>query len=112
MAFQKLIKREQLIFLQETDESTFSIQDSDGKEIVGSDAEYFIYFKNVNFLPNGRLRGRYLGENPDKIIDEHCKPVRYTDDGWKYEHGRKIIKTARMVAVQNKTSVVIVIENS
>jgi hypothetical protein len=105
------LRRDKKIFLHETNKNQFAILDEENNTLVDADSDYFIYFRNVNFMPNGIIRGRYLGENPTSLIDEHCKPVKYTDKGWKFEKGSKIIKTARMVAVRNKDATIIVIEN-
>lgn len=106
-----MLKREDKIAVYQTGMYTFKVETvKDGVEQLKSDDDFFIYFKTVNFKPNGILEGRYLGENPKTIIDRHCKDAFYSDaHNWHFANCKQI-KTARLVAVQNGTGKVIVIE--
>ena len=107
----KRIRREEKIILNEMGESSFQVTNRDGVELIGSDEDYFIYFKNVNFRNNGTIDGRYLGENPQNIIDDKCFEV-FNKDGIWVSSNSKQIKTGRLVAVNNKTGVIMVIQNN
>lgn len=105
------IKREQKIFLHPVNENTFEVNTLDNQLLISADEEYFIYFKNVYLREFGIIEGRYLGENPHNLIDEHCREISYSVDRgqWVAKNG-KPFRTARMVAVNNKTGVTIIIE--
>jgi hypothetical protein len=112
MAIQKRIRRDEKIFLHPVRHNTFEISNRNNQVLVDSSEDYFIYFKNVTFREFGIIEGRYLGENPKALIDDRCKNVSYSVDRskWVSENG-KPFKTARMVAVNNKTGVIVVIES-
>lgn len=102
------IKREEKIFLNPVGDGVFSIEDRDGRTLKDGSDEYFIYFKNVNFREDGRIDGRYLGENPTTIIDNQSKEATFID-GSGYEINGTEIRTARLVAVRNKSKVIVII---
>lgn len=103
-----MLRREKKILLSPVGEYNFSILDEDLNLIVDAEEDYYIYFKNVTFLPNGSLKGRYLGDNPKTIIDRYCKNAMFTENGWVMD--RKNIRTAKLVAVKNRDGVVVVIK--
>ena len=111
MAIQKRIKREQKIFLYPVKENTFEINSEDKQVLVNAEEDYFIYFKNVFFREFGVIEGRYLGENPHAMIDKQCREVSYSFEksNW-IAHNGKVFKGARLVAVNNKTGVIVVIQ--
>lgn len=106
------IKRNSKIFIRELGMNIYAIEDRDGNLLCNDKDDFFIYFKSVNFLKNGSISGRYLGDNPSSLIDSHVKKVFYDlDKGWVTEEG-KVINTAKMVALENKSGVMVIIENS
>lgn len=107
----KRIKRDERIFLNEMGENKFQVTNRDGEELINADEDYFIYFKNVNFKANGTLQGRYQGENPSSIIDDKCVEAFNVDGVWVLSNGKQV-KTGRLVAVNNKKSVIIIIQNT
>lgn len=112
MSTEKL-KRNTRITLNRVEENSFSITDKEGNTLVESTEDYYIYFKNANLRDNGAIDGRYLGENPELIVDGKSKEIHYSSDQglWFNDSGKKPYKTARLVAVNNKTKVIIIIEN-
>lgn len=102
------LRREDKIRLTLTDSNTYEVTNRNGEVVLGADQDYFIYFKNVNFK-KGFIEGRYLGENPESLLDDYCKDVYYKD-GQFFADG-KVVKTARMAAVNNKTRTIIIIQS-
>jgi hypothetical protein len=105
-----MLRREEKIFLNIIDKDTFELTNRNGDLIFNGSDSYFIYFKNANFKTNGVIEGKYLGEASDSIIDGFCKNVSF-EDGLGFKTDKKIVRTARMVAVDNKNKSVIIIEN-
>lgn len=90
----------------------YQISDNKGEMLVGSEEDYFIYFKNVNFRQDGTIEGRYLGLATDNLIDGYSRDVMYDTDGvWK-TIDKNNVRTARMVAINNMTKVTIIIHNN
>lgn len=87
----------------------FEARDKDDNVIKDSNDDYFVYMTGVNFKQGNVIEGRYKGTltNDSPILDNHCKTV--TTDGNKYIADGQQIKTARMVAINNKTGVVVII---
>lgn len=107
------IIREQKIFLKEMSDNGYEVLNDSGEVLLGSEEDYFIYFKNVNFKLDGTINGRYLGIADDNLIDGYARDVMFDkDDGvWKTIDKRNI-RTARMVAVNNKKNITIIIQNN
>ncbi|AYP68167.1 hypothetical protein PQE75_gp035 [Bacillus phage vB_BcoS-136] len=103
-----MLKREEKITLRLRGKDKYEVENRKGK-VFDSNDDYYIYFKNVNFKNNGVIEGRFLGNTGDKIIDDFCSKVLY--DGKSFTTNGKEIKTARMVAVDNKKKTIIIIHN-
>ena len=109
----KKIRRETKIFLKPVAPNTFDIFDRDDNLLMSGDNNYFIYFKNVNFRSDGSIDARYLGEATDTLIDGYAREATYGDGEWSIENvpSPKRVRTARMVVVDNKSKVIVVIQN-
>lgn len=114
MAIDKRVKREQRVKLIPVQGRGMRITSMEDELLVGSSDDYFIYMKNVNLRPNGGIEGRFLGENPKAIIDEHCRQVEFSaEEGkWLDKEGGKPFTSARMVAVNNQTGETIIIQQN
>jgi hypothetical protein len=79
--------------------------------VLDAEQDYFIYLTNVNFRKGNLIEGRYMGDLVEgtPLIDSHCKQVSVSDN--EFVVNGKVIRTARMVAVNNKTNVIVVIQN-
>ncbi len=98
------------IYLDRVGVNQYEITDRNKDTLKNSDDNYFIYMKNVTFKRNGGISGIYLGENPQHIIDGYCREASFNqEDGWRLEDGAKI-ERARMVAVENKSRTIVVIQ--
>lgn len=105
------LRREDKIFIDRIGVHNFRVKDIDGDVHFKEKDDFFIYFRSVSFKQNGTLEGRYLGVNPEKILDNKCKPVFYSElHNWHYADCEEV-RTARMVAVKNKTGVIIIIQS-
>jgi hypothetical protein len=100
------------IYLNKKSNNAYDVTDKNGNLLLGADDNYYIYFKNVNFRADGTIDGRYLGTLTDDsvLIDGYCRDVSYGDGGFKIEGG-KAIRTARMVAVNNKSKTIVIIQS-
>jgi len=108
----KDLKREDRVMFIKKEDNSFEVLDRSGNVILDKDSEYFIYMKNVNFKSGKIIQGRYLGsisEN-DAILGNHCKNVVIKDNDFYVDDS--LVKTARMVAVNNKKNVIIIVSNS
>lgn len=103
------MKRNQSVSIYQTGVNSFKVEDHKGNVVLNDNEDYYIYMRNVSFKPNGIIQGIYLGDNPERIIDRHCKNAQYTDD-WHLDN-RKPIKNARLVAVKNNEGVIVIISN-
>lgn len=103
------LRREDKIKLTITVTNTYEVTNREGEVVLGADEDYFIYFKNVNFK-QGFIEGRYLGEANEKLIDDYCKDVYYKDG--QFIMDGEPVRTARLVAVNNKTRTIVVIESN
>lgn len=102
----KTLRREEKIRLTLKDANTYEVTNRNGEVVLGADQDYFIYFKNANFM-KGFIEGRYLGEADERFLRD-CYKNAYYKDG-QFWTGGKVVKTARLVAVRNKDRAVIVI---
>lgn len=107
------LKRESKIRLFLMGRNKFEIRNVEDDVMFDADDNYFIYMKNVNFRNGNIIEGRYLGNLVDgtSLIDESCKNVTISDDGKSFMIGKNMLSTAKMVAVNNKTNVIVVIED-
>lgn len=104
------IKRDTRIAFREMAKKHYQINVNNSKA-VDSNEDYHIYMSSVNFHKDGTFNGRYLGMNPKAILDEHCRAASYDKaKGWMLPDG-VILRTAKMVAVENKTGVVVIIQD-
>lgn len=78
--------------------------------VLDAEKDFFIYMTNVNFRNGNLIEGRYMGELTENspLIDSQCKNV--STDGNNFLVDGQLVRTARMVAVNNKTNVIIVIQ--
>jgi hypothetical protein len=78
--------------------------------VLNSDDNYYIYLSNVNFRNGNLIEGRYLGdlEADNPIVDKHCKQVAVNGNSFLLDG--EVLRTARMVAVNNKTNVIVIIQ--
>jgi hypothetical protein len=107
-----MIKANTKIYLNRKSDNTYDVNDKDGNLLLGANDNYFIYFKNVNFRADGTIDGRYLGTLKDDsiLIDGYCRDVYHNNGGFTIQGGRKV-RTARMVAVNNKSKTIIIIQS-
>jgi hypothetical protein len=105
----RMLRREDKIVLTERGNNSFDVEIKGGKMVLGANDDFFIYFKNVNLRPNGTMEGRYLGEATNDLIDDYCQDVKFVD-GQGFKMNGETIRTARMVAVNNKTRAIVVIQ--
>lgn len=103
------LRRDDRITMTKVDNFNFEVSNKRGK-VLDSDDNYFIYFKNVNFRQDGTIEGRYLGTTSDGILDNYCQNVSY-DEGKGYNVLGRKVRTARLVALNNKLKVVIIVSN-
>lgn len=80
--------------------------------VLDAEQDYFIYLTNVNLRNGNLIEGRYMGEIDEKnpILDKKCKIAISDLDNRKWLIDGKLIRTAPMVAVNNKTNVIIIIQ--
>jgi hypothetical protein len=102
------LRRDDKIVLTSVGGNTFNVENRDGLVFEAND-DFFIYFKNVNFKKDGTIDGRYLGDANDSMIDGYCRNADFGTDGWTIDG--KQIKTARLVAVNNKSGAIVIIQN-
>lgn len=107
----KKIRRDDRVRLFLMGDNKFEVRNREDDVVLDADADYFIYMKNVNFRNGNVIDGRYLGNltNDSSILDDHCKDVSVSPDGKSFVVDGKRVQTASMVAVNNKTKVVIII---
>lgn len=103
------IMRDTRIKLHLKGDNSWDITDDKGVALATHDDDYFIYMKNVNLKNGNLITGRYLGVlSPNSpMLDSQCKVVDIRDDGF-YVNNTKTT-SARMVAVNNKKNVIIII---
>lgn len=90
-------------------DKNFEVRSKNDDVLLDSNSDYFIYMKNVNFRNGNIIDGRYLGEldDNDPILQVDTKEV--ISDGTKFVANGETVRTARMVAVNNKKNVIIII---
>jgi hypothetical protein len=103
------IKREEKIYLQLKNDNGFEVKNSNKDVVYLSDDDYSIYFKNANLKSDATIDGRYLGIADNSLMDGYCRDVKFNNGKW-IKDGGGSIKTARMMAVNNKTGATIIIE--
>lgn len=93
-------------------ENAYDVYDSKGELKYDSIERFYIYFKNVNFKADGVIEGTYLGLTDGSMSDGYSRSIRYNDEdnAWKMKN-TKTVKTARLVSLNNKTGVTIIINN-
>lgn len=106
------LRRDKRIRLFDIGNYSFEVRNDNDDVLLDSNDNYFIYLTNVNFIGGNIIEGRYKGVLSDNspILDSHCKNI--VTDGQKYLVDNQQIKTARMVAVNNKEKVILIINNS
>lgn len=92
--------------------NSWEIRDLEGNVLKDCEDDFFIYMRSVNLKNGNLIEGRYLGElkKNSPILDDQCKEVTFDDNSF-YMDG-KVVKTARMLAINNKTKVIMVIANN
>jgi hypothetical protein len=107
----KKLRRDEKVRLFSVGGKNFEVRNRADDVVLDSDSDYFIYMKNVNFRSGNIIEGRYLGDLTDDspILDDKCNIVDV--DGIDFRVKGKLIRTARMVAVNNKTKIVVIIED-
>ncbi|MGV4321267.1 hypothetical protein [Bacillus mojavensis] len=105
-----MINRYDNIDLELTGANCYEIKNKDGQTLLGDTEDYYIYIRGAVFKEDGVIQGMYLGEYDETFSDELTKEVVYRDNEWITENNKKI-KSARMVAVDNKNKTIIVIGN-
>ena len=107
------IRRETKINLQDIGNGQYQINDNNGMKLVDGGEDYYIYMKNVTFRKDGTFDGRYLGENPDAIIDDQVQEIQFNEENgkWILEDG-SATGTASLAAVRNKSNVIVIIQTT
>lgn len=105
------LRRDDRIKLFMIGHNNFEVRNKEDDVLIDSNDSYFIYMKNVNFKGGNLIEGRYLGEMDanSPLLDKHCLTV--STDGESFKADGDKIKTARMVAVNNKENVIVIISN-
>ena len=105
------LQRDTKIVMNLVDGNSWEVQDRNGNTLINHEEDYFIYMANVNLKKGGTITGKYLGDITvgSPMQDSHCKNAEVKEDGF-YVDGVKT-KTAKMVAVNNKTGVIIIISS-
>jgi hypothetical protein len=103
------LRRDDKIRLFMMGDNQFEGRNKQDDVVLDSNADYFIYMQNVNFRSGNIIEGRYLGDltSNSPILDDQCKTVTANGNGFFVDNNA--VKTARMVAVNNKTGVILVI---
>lgn len=104
-------RRDEKIRLFMMGDNQFEGRNMQDDVVLDNNDNFFIYMKNVNFRKGNIIEGRYLGNLTDKsaILDDKCKIVA-TDGDKFYIDTDNQIRSARMVAVNNKTKVIVIIQ--
>lgn len=91
------------------DNNAFDVVDKNDNTLLSSKDNYFIYLQNVNFKRNGVIEGRYLGDltSNSPLLDKNCKTVSINGDKFTVDNDQ--IMSARMVAINNKDKVIVII---
>lgn len=106
----KQLLRDAKIKLHLDKDNKWIIKDVEGNLLVDSDNDYMIYMINVNFKKGNLIEGRFLGQidkNSPLLKVDNAKNV--TTDGVDFFADGEKVKSAKMVVVNNKTNIIIVI---
>jgi hypothetical protein len=105
-----MLKRNDKVRLYSMGMNKFEGRNRQDDVVLDSEKDYFIYMSNVNFRNGNLIEGRYLGdlEANSPLIDDSCKQVNV--DGNNFLVDGSVVRTAKMVAVNNKTNVIVVIQ--
>lgn len=76
--------------------------------LLSADESYNIYFKNINFNPNGTMTAKYLGDTDGKLIHRDAKEILFDGKDW-IQEDNKTARTARMVVLNNVFKKVVVV---
>ena len=103
------IKRDSKIDLHLIGKNGWEVRDLDGNVLKDCADDYFIYLKNATLKRGRIISGRYLGELTvdSPVLDSYCKDV--ATDGVRFTIGKQIVKNARMLAINNKTKVILIL---
>ena len=87
----------------------WEIRDQEGNVLKDCEEDYFIYLRNVALKRGNVISGRYCGVlTPNSpVLDSYCKDV--TTDGKRFTIGKQIVRNAKMVAVNNKTKIILIL---
>ncbi|AGI11864.1 hypothetical protein X915_gp023 [Bacillus phage vB_BanS-Tsamsa] len=110
MTMTNMLKRERKVYVKVVGDNEYEVLNENKEKVYGSNDDYFIYFKNVNFRANGEIDGRYLGMANENMIDNYCENVSYDELNGFNIKGNKV-RTARMVALNNKSGAIIIVSS-
>lgn len=99
------------ISFKEERENEYTIKDKREILLVDSNEDYHIYMNEVTFNKDGTFSGNYLGKNPIAIIDEYCRVASFDKNkGWMLPDD-VILRSAKMVAVENKLGILVILQD-
>jgi len=103
------LRRDVRIRLFDMGDYHFEVRSKEDDVLLDSNDDFLIYMKNVNFRNGNIIDGRYLGELSENspLLDD--KYTEVTTNGSNYYTNGEIVRTARLVAVDNKKKVIIII---
>ena len=103
------IMRDTKVELHLIGDKNWEVRNLNGDVLKDSDDNYFIYMNNVVFKRGNIITGKYCGELTENspILDDQCKDV--ITDGVKFTVDGGIVRRARMLAVNNKTKVILIL---
>ncbi|UGO46105.1 hypothetical protein PQE74_gp022 [Bacillus phage vB_BanS_Chewbecca] len=104
------LRRDRKLYVRLVSGNEYVVLNEDKNEVYGTNDEYFIYFKNVNFRANGEIDGRYLGTATEGMIDDYCENVSY-DELKGFNVNGRTVRSARMVALNNKSGAIIIVSS-
>ena len=106
------LRRNDRVRLYSMGDNKFEGRNRQDDVVLDAEKDYFIYMQNVNFRNGNLIEGRFLGnlEQNSPLIDSYCKKVDVNNSNFVVDG--QVIRTARMVAVNNKTNVIVVIQQS
>lgn len=110
MTMTNKLKRGNNVYFKMVGENEFEVTNMNHEVVYNSNEDYFIYFKNVTFKPNGEISGKYLGMASNMMIDEYCQNALYDDLNGFSVSGKKL-RTANMVAVKNKSGAIVIVSS-
>ena len=103
------VMRDTKIELHLIGDKNWEVRDLGGNVLQDCEDSYFIYMKNVAFKRGNIITGKYCGELTENspILDDQCKDV--VTDGVRFTVDGQILRRARMLAVNNKTKVILIL---